>query len=191
MLSIAYLLFIPVIRGISNLDPIHSARVLGQSVVLIGAIILIPITKQELEISVKEIIYTKAWSYMISIGIRFLCSFLIITVEITTFAIIMLCSNCKFPFGEYISLAILYATFLGLLGLALSQAGNNIVIGYLSAFGYWTLCQLGIINENSIGYMFPIVNGTVLIQKLVALLFMVIFLLGMFLILIKYSIRRV
>ena len=191
MLTVAYLFLIPLIRGISNLDNIHSAFVLGQSVALIGAILLIPITKQELETSVKEIIYTKAWSYIKSIGIRFLCSFLIITIVITAFAIIMRCNNCIFPLERYVSITIFYAIFLGLLGLVLSQAGNNVIIGYLSALGYWSFCQIEIINESSIAYMFPIINGTVEIQKLITLFLMVIFLLGVYLVLINYSIRRV
>lgn len=54
LLAVAYILFIPVIRGISNLDNIHSADVLGQSLALIGILLLIPITKQELEVVVKR-----------------------------------------------------------------------------------------------------------------------------------------
>lgn len=191
LLSIAHLLLIPVIRGISNLDNIHSAGVLGQSVALIGAIILIPITKQELETGIKEIIYTRAWSYMKSVGFRFLCGFLLIAVVITAFAMIMLCNNCIFPFWGYITVTILYAVFLGLLGLVFSQAGSNVIIGYLSALAYWSFCQLEIINEGSIAYMFPIVNGTLAIQKLVTLFLTVIILLGVLLALIKYSIRRI
>ena len=191
LLCIVYLLLIPVIRGISNLDNIHSAGVLGQSVALIGAIILIPITKRELEASVKEIIYTKAWSYLKSIGIRFLCGFLMITILITVFAVIMQRYDCVFPFWEYVSSTILYSVFLGLLGLMLSQAGNNIIIGYLSALGYWSFCQLQIINANSVAYMFPIINGTVEIQKLITLFLIATFLFGVFLFLIKYSISRV
>lgn len=186
-----YLLFIPVIRGISNLDNIHSAGVLGQSAALIGAIILIPITKRELETSVKEIVYTKSWSYLKTIGIRFLCSFLMITIVITAFALIMQRCDCVFPFGAYVSSTIFYSVFLGLLGLMLSQAGNNVIIGYLSALGYWSFCQFQIIKDSSVVYMFPIVNGIVEIQKLVTLFLVVTLLLGVSLFLIKYSISRV
>ena len=47
-LAAAYLLIIPAIRGISNLDAARSAHCLEQSVALIGALILIPITKGEM-----------------------------------------------------------------------------------------------------------------------------------------------
>lgn len=36
LLAVAYIFLIPVIRGISNLDNIHSADVFGQSLALIG-----------------------------------------------------------------------------------------------------------------------------------------------------------
>ena len=104
LLGIVYLFLIPVIRGTSNLDAIHSADVFGQSLVLTGAILLIPITKWELETSVKEIVCTKAWSYIKSVSIRLICGFLLITVMIVTFAFIMQFKNCVFPFWEYVSI---------------------------------------------------------------------------------------
>ena len=63
LLAAVYTFIIPVIRGISNLDNIHSADVFGQSLALIGVFLFIPIIRQELEVSVKEIVYTKVWSY--------------------------------------------------------------------------------------------------------------------------------
>ena len=59
LLAAVYTFIIPVIRGISNLDNIHSADVFGQSLALIGVFLFIPIIRQELEVSVKEIVYTK------------------------------------------------------------------------------------------------------------------------------------
>ena len=53
-LAAAYLLVIPAIRGISNLDAARTAHCLEQSVALIGALILIPITKGEMGNGVKE-----------------------------------------------------------------------------------------------------------------------------------------
>ena len=191
LLSIAYLSLIPVIRSISNLDSIHSAGVLGRSAAFIGALILIPITKPELETGIKEIIYTKTWPYKKSVGFRFLCSCLMITAAITAFAMIMLCNNCIFPFWGYITVTILYAVFLGLLGLVLSQAGSNVIVGYLSALAYWSFCHLEIINESSIAYLFPIVNGTLEIQKLVTLFLTVIILSGGLLALLQYNMRRI
>ena len=102
LLAAVYTFIIPVIRGISNLDNIHSADVFGQSLALIGVFLFIPIIRQELEVSVKEIVYTKVWSYRKSVSIRLICSFWMITVMITIFASIMRLQNCSFPFLKYV-----------------------------------------------------------------------------------------
>lgn len=186
-----YLLTIPVIRGISNLNPILSADVFGQSLALVGAIILIPVTKPELEIGIKEIVYTKPWSYLKSICIRLLCALLLVVIMISVFAFVMQLKNCIFPCWDFISSTILYAVFLGFLGLILSQVGNNVVVGYLSALGYWACCQLNILIEDDIVYMFPIINGVMEIERKIFLISVNIFLLVIFLFLtIRWS-RRI
>lgn len=185
LLAVAYTFLIPVIRGISNLDNIHSADVFGQSLALIGIFLLIPITRQELEIGIKEIVYTKVWSYRKSVSIRLICSFLLITVIITIFAGIMQLQNCNFPFLEYVSVTILYAVFLGILGLLFSQLGSNVIIGYLASLGYWSFSQLRIIGEESLLYIYPIMSGKIDIIKLIILGCVNIFLLVFFFFIVK------
>ncbi|MBU3877183.1 hypothetical protein HGO97_015360 [Faecalicatena sp. AGMB00832] len=191
LLGIAYLFIIPIIRGISNLDNIQSAEVLGQSLALVGAIILIPVTKRELETGIKEIIYTKSWSYMKSVSIRLICSILLTAVMIFVFAFVMKTYHCVFPFWKYISVTVLYAIFMGSLGLVFSQAGNSDVIGYLSVLGYWTFCQLEIISESSVLNIFPIIDGTLGIPKLITLFSITISLLVLFVFQIKCLGNRV
>ena len=159
-LAAAYLLVIPAIRGISNLDAARTAHCLEQSVALIGALILIPITKGEMGNGVKEIIYTKAWPYRKSIGLRFLCGCSMVAALVTAFAFVMRRGQCTFPFWKYVWGAVFYAVFLGLLGLVCSQIGSHVLAGYLSALGYWSLCRLQIIEEGSAAYLFPVVNGS-------------------------------
>lgn len=191
MLGIAYLFIIPIIRGISNLNNIQSAEVLGQSLALVGAIILIPVTKRELETGIKEIIYTKSWSYMKSVSIRLICSILLTAFMILVVAFVMKTYHCVFPFWKYISVTVMYAVFMGLLALVFSQAGNSDVIGYLSVLGYWTFCQLEIISESSVLYIFPIIDGTVGISKLITLFSITISLLVLFVFQIKCLGNRV
>ena len=181
LLAIAYTLLIPVIRGISNLDNIHSADVFGQSLALIGIFLLVPITKQELEVAVKEIVYTKAWSYRKSVTIRLVFGFLLIVIMVTAFASIMRFQNCDFPFLEYVSITILYAVFLGLLGLLFSQVGSNVIIGYLISLGYWSFCQLKILTEENVSFLFPIINGAINTERLLILVSVDICLLVLFL----------
>ena len=180
LLAAVYTFIIPVIRGISNLDNIHSADVFGQSLALIGVFLFIPIIRQELEVSVKEIVYTKVWSYRKSVSIRLICSFWMITVMITIFASIMRLQNCK-----YVTVTILYAVFLGILGLLFSQLGNNVIIGYLASLGYWSFCQFDILTEENVLYIFPIISGEIEMGKLMILMSINSFLLVVFFLSVK------
>lgn len=185
LLTVAYIFLIPVIRGISNLDNIHSADVFGQSLALIGIFLLVPITKQELEVAVKEIVYTKTWSYRKSVTIRLVFGFLLNAIMVTAFASIMRFQNCDFPFLEYVSITILYAVFLGLLGLLFSQVGSNVIIGYLISLGYWSFCQLKILTEENVSFLFPIINGAINTERLLILVSVDICLLVFFLCIVK------
>ena len=182
LLAAVYTFIIPVIRGISNLDNIHSADVFGQSLALIGVFLII---RQELEVSVKEIVYTKVWSYRKSVSIRLICSFWMITVMITIFASIMRLQNCSFPFLKYVTVTILYAVFLGILGLLFSQLGNNVIIGYLASLGYWSFCQFDILTEENVLYIFPIISGEIEMGKLMILMSINSFLLVVFFLSVK------
>lgn len=179
------------IRGISNLDAVHSADVFGQSLALIGVFLFVPIASQELESGIKEIVYTKVWSYKKSVSIRLICGFLLISVIVTIFAGVMQLKNCNFPFLEYISVTILYAVFLGMLGLLLSQVGNNVIVGDLTSLGYWSFCQFNILTEGNLMYLFPIVNGTVYMEKLLILVGINVLLLGIFFFAVKCSKKKV
>ena len=185
LLAAVYTFIIPVIRGISNLDNIHSADVFGQSLALIGVFLFIPIIRQELEVSVKEIVYTKVWSYRKSVSIRLICSFWMITVMITIFASNMRLQNCSFPFLKYVTVTILYAVFLGILGLLFSQLGNNVIIGYLASLGYWSFCQFDILTEENVLYIFPIISGEIEMGKLMILMSINSFLLVVFFLSVK------
>lgn len=140
---------------------------------------------EELEVSVKEIVYTKVWSYRKSVSIRLICSFWMITVMITIFASIMRLQNCSFPFLKYVTVTILYAVFLGILGLLFSQLGNNVIIGYLASLGYWSFCQFDILTEENVLYIFPIISGEIEMGKLMILMSINSFLLVVFFLSVK------
>ena len=138
-----------------------------------------------MEVSVKEIVYTKVWSYRKSVSIRLICSFWMITVMITIFASIMRLQNCSFPFLKYVTVTILYAVFLGILGLLFSQLGNNVIIGYLASLGYWSFCQIDILTEENVLYIFPIISGEIEMGKLMILMSINSFLLVVFFLSVK------
>lgn len=178
LLTVFYILLIPVIRGISNLDKIQSAQCFSQSIALIGVILLVPITRYELDTSIKEIICTKTWSYLKSVSIRLCCGFIVLSVIITGFALLMKNNNCLFPFWTYVFSTILYSGFMGLLGILFSQIGSNIIVGYLTALGYWSFCQLRIISEDNMLCIFPIVFGNFEIKKMIILVLVLVILMG-------------
>ncbi len=169
-LALLYLPVIPLIRGTANLDRIQSAQCLSQSVALLGVILLTPVTRQELSSGTKEMICPRVWTYRKTLLIRISCGFLLLSLLVTGFAWAMKKNNCSFPLGEFAAVTILYAGFLGALGLLLAQLGGHVIAGYLSALGYWSLCQLQIIQENQPLCLFPLVEGKLEIEKLAVLL---------------------
>lgn len=178
LLTSFYLFIIPVIRGISNLDNIQSAQCFSQSVAFVGIIILVPVIRHELEISIKEVICTKTWPYLRTVVVRLCCGFAIISVIIIGFALIMKNNNCTFSFWTYVFSSILYAGFMGVVGILFSQMGGSVIVGYLVSLGYWSLCQLQIIAESNVLYLFPIVSGNFEIQKLITLILILAILIG-------------
>lgn len=176
LLTVFYIFTIPVIRGISNLNNIQSAQCFSQSVALTGVLLLVPVTQHELDMSIKEIIGTKTWPYLKTIFIRLCSGCIILSGIIIGFALIMKNSNCLFPFWTYVFSTILYAVFMGTMGIIFSQIGNNVIAGYLTALGYWSFCQLQIISENNIFFFFPVVSGDLEMQKLIILILVVVIL---------------
>ena len=158
-LSLLLLGLIPAIRGVSNLDPARSAQCLSQSVSLLGVILFTPLTRWELDPGIREALSPKPWTYSRTVMIRLLCAFALLFLLIGSFALVMRINSCQFPFGAYVLAALLYAAFLGTLGLLAAQLGNHTAIGYLPPLGYWSLCQLQVIREGDPLYVFPIVAG--------------------------------
>lgn len=79
-------------------------------------------------------------------------------------------NNCTFSFWTYVFSTILYAGFMGIVGILFSQMAGSVIVGYLTSLGYWSLCQLEIIAENNVLYLFPIVSGDFEMRKMIALI---------------------
>ena len=165
-----YLLLIPMIRGISNLNAVQSAQCLAQSGAFIGILIMVPITEHELASGIRDILYTKSWPYAKSILIRLTCGFLLVSLFIFALTFAMRANGSSFPLPLFGGATVLYALFLGLLGLFTAQLGGTAAAGYLAAAGYWSFCHLRIIREDSCLYFFPIVEGKLSHLKTAALL---------------------
>ena len=170
LLTVGYLLLIPIIRGISNLNAVQSAQCLAQSGAFIGILIMVPITEHELASGIRDILCTKSWPYAKSILIRLACGFLLVSLFIFALTFAMRAKGSSFPLLLFGGATVLYALFLGLLGLFTAQLGGTAAAGYLAAAGYWSFCHLQIIRESSCLYFFPIVEGELSPLKTVSLL---------------------
>lgn len=180
LLTICLFFSIPIIRGISNLNSAQSAQCLAESVSLTGVLMLVPVLGLETESAIKELVSMKTWTYLRTVLLRICCSMTFLTLFIFTFTCVMKLQHCRFPLLEFTSASILYAEFLGFLELLALQITQSRVLGYLASSGYWTLCQLQVLKEESNFYFFPIINGELQRRKILALLildFLMVFLL--------------
>lgn len=139
LVSFAYLLTIPLLRGISNLDRAHSAECLEQSVILIGIFLIVPLNKPEQSKAIREVVYAKKISHWEILLLRFATSILLLTMMICLFCGIMIWKNCTFPFGAYAAETVRRAMALGSLGLAVSILSNSVMAGYLASAAYFLL----------------------------------------------------
>lgn len=143
LVSFAYLLTIPLLRGISNLDRAHSAECLEQSVILIGIFLIVPLNKPEQSKAIREVVYAKKISHWKILLLRFATSILLLTIMICLFCGIMIWKNCTFPFGAYAAETVIRAMALGSLGLAVSILSNSVMAGYLASAAYFLLTFVG------------------------------------------------
>ena len=164
LLAAVYLLAIPLLRGIANLDMVHSAECLEQSVTLIGIFLIVPLNVPEQAKAIQEVVYTRNISHWKILLLRFVMAMLVVTIAawvysvsimmICLFSGMMLWKNCTFPFAAYVAGTAISAMALGSLGLAVSIWSNSVIAGYLASVAYFLLNFLGNISDGSVFYLF-------------------------------------
>ena len=105
ILTAVYLAAIPMIRGISNLDPARSADCFSSSLSILGIILIVPAMRWEsgqANMGLKELLLTKSISLRVVLTFRVVVSVLILLCLVTGFAIVMRWCGCEFPFWIYI-----------------------------------------------------------------------------------------
>lgn len=160
VLSIILLLAIPIVRSVGNLTVVLSAECLELFVSLIGITMIIPITKNEHNTEIREIIFGKKISYILTVITRLIFAFIIVFLMIVIYAIIMQKLNSEFPFWSFVIATTFLAYFWGLLGLLMSEISRNSIVGYLSAFGYYSLISFGFLTSSNFMYLLPITDGS-------------------------------
>lgn len=173
-IATAYLLIIPLIRGIANLDAVHAAECLEQSVILIGIILIVPLAAAEQSKSIQEILYTKKMLQWIILLIRLILAFIMLIIMIGVFAEIMVLNHCTFPYGPYVIGTMISAIALGSVGFLISVFTNSVVIGYLVSIGYYMFNFLGYISNESVFCLFAMETGANITKILLSTLLIVI-----------------
>lgn len=156
ILAVLYLLIIPIFRGISNLNAVHSAECLEQAVSFIGIFLIVPLAAPEQPKDIQEVIYVRQIPYTKILLARLIMSLAALFILIGGFAAIMLIQNCTFTFIHYVAGTTISAMALGSVGFLAAVVSNHFVIGYFVAVGYYLLNFLGSISSHNIFYLFSI-----------------------------------
>lgn len=160
LLSICYLMLIPIVHGISNLELKYVAEVLEKFVSAIGIILMVPLCSPELNTkNIKESIYGKVFSYGKTIAIRICLSVIMLCLLIGFFAIMLMMLHCEFPLGTYILGTLVTAETIGMVGFVTAFFSNNLILGYILSVGYFLMCWTGVISEENPVYLFSMVNN--------------------------------
>lgn len=158
-LAVVYLLTVPLLRGIANLDAVRSAECLEQSVILIGVFLFIPLNAPEQSRTIREVVCTKKIPHWRILFLRLVMSMLLLIMMAGIFAAIMVRKNCTFPFILYVTGTVISAMALGSIGFLVSEFSNSVVAGYLVSVGYFLLNFLGGVSDDSIFYLFSMGIG--------------------------------
>lgn len=159
MVAICYLLLLPVIRGINNLDAVHSAECLEQSVILIGIVLIVPLFAAERSFAIREVVFTKkinGWLILLS---RIVMALIMLVILTCIFAGIMKWRKCIFPYASYVTGTIISSMALGSIGFLSAVLSNSTIIGYLVSMGYFLFNYLGDLSSTSIFYLFSMGTG--------------------------------
>lgn len=160
VLSISYLLLLPMIHGISNLETKYVAELLEKFVSIVGIILMVPLCSPELKTkNIKESICGKVLSYGKIIAIRLFISAVILCFLITLYAIILKILHCEFPLVIYSVGTVITAGTIGIIGFITTLFSNNLILGYILSVSYFFMCWTGIINEEFPAYLFSMINN--------------------------------
>lgn len=138
-LAALYLLCIPFIRGISNLDEAQSADCLLQSAALVGLILIVPVLKGELSEEIREVVRAKQWGYGRTVCVRIGLAFGLTAGMMLVFAAVMRENGCVFSFWRETLKAAGLSWLMGSAGLLASWLGKSLAAGYLAALGCYVI----------------------------------------------------
>ena len=153
-LAILYLLIIPVLRSIENLNEIYSAECLEQSVILIGILLIVPLHAAEHEAVIRDVVFTRKIPQWMVLLIRMITAIVMLVFLTGIFAEIMIVKNCTFPYMSYVVGTVISELALGSVGFFAAVLSNSVIAGYLVSIGYFLFNYLGNISDTNIFFLF-------------------------------------
>lgn len=158
-LAILYLLIIPVLRSIENLNEIYSAECLEQSVILIGIVLIVPVHAAEQESTIRDVVFTRKILQWMILLIRMITAIVMLVFLTGIFAEIMIVKNCTFPYMRYVVGTVISELALGSVGFFAAVLSNSVIAGYLASIGYFLFNYLGNISDTNIFCLFSMRTG--------------------------------
>ena len=158
-LAILYLLIIPVLRSMENLNEIYSAECLEQSVILIGILLIVPLHAAEQEAVIWDVVFTRKIPQWMVLLIRMITAIVMLVFLTGIFAEIMIVKNCTFPYMSYVVGTVISELALGSVGFFAAVLSNSVIVGYLVSIGYFLFNYLGNISDTNIFCLFSMRTG--------------------------------
>lgn len=163
--AIILLFIIPLVYGTSHLNCVRSADCLERMTALIGLPLFIPLLKPEQDGGVEAVIALRPFSYRITVVLRIGLSLVCAGALIFAFEGYMRINGCSFPVYVYTFRTMTAAMTLGSMGLLVSAASKNTIVGFLASFCWYYTLQ----TEN-IGAVFKSVSNGISVYQLLLLL---------------------
>ncbi|RKI37224.1 hypothetical protein D7V86_14150 [bacterium D16-51] len=154
LLAVLYLLIIPVLRSIENLNEVYSAECLEQSVILIGILLIVPLHAAEQGAAIKEVVFTRKIPQWMILLMRTIMAIIILLFLTGTFAGIMIMKNCTFPYMSYVIGTAISELALGSVGCFAAVLSDSVIAGYLVSIGYFLFNYLGYISDTNVFWLF-------------------------------------
>lgn len=164
LLAVLYLLIVPVLWGIENLDEVHSAKCLERSVILIGIILIVPLCSAEQKCAIREVVFTKKMPQQTILYIRIVMAVIMLVLLTGVFAQIMITKNCIFPYMSYVMGTVISESTLGSIGFLAAVLSDSVIAGYLVSTGYFLFNYLGNISGTNVFCLFSMGTGNFIIK---------------------------
>ena len=159
LLAVLYLLIVPVLRSIENLNEVYSAECLEQSVILIGILLIVPLHAAEKEVAIQEVVFTRKIPQWMILLIRVIMAIIMIVFLTGVFAEIMIVKKCTFPYLSYVMGTVISELALGSVGFFVAILSDSVISGYLVSIGYFLFNYLGNISGMNVFYLFSMRAG--------------------------------